>query len=101
MAVFSFADAVACNEELVCVPSAQHFYPHQDRSYNDGMNAINTDGIDGMEIRQRLAIFPAEGYVVAHLSDSPARFHSPDHVAMRQMLVLQAHFRPSKDSNLP
>jgi hypothetical protein len=36
------------------------------------MNAVHTYGIDGMQIRQRLAILSAEGRVVADLPDSPA-----------------------------
>jgi hypothetical protein len=64
------------------------------------MNSIHPDGINGMEVSQRFAIFAGEGHVVTHLADSAARFHSPDHVAPRQMLVLQTHFRTSKDPNL-
>jgi hypothetical protein len=65
------------------------------------MNSIHTDGINGMEVSQGLAIFTTESHVVTHLADSAARFHSPDNVAPRQMLVLQTHFRPSQDSSLP
>jgi hypothetical protein len=100
-AVFSFADAVTRDEELVRAPRPQHFQPHQDRSYHDGMNAIHTDGINGMEVRQRFALFAREGHVVTHLAGRTARFHSPDHVAPREILVLQSHFGPSKNSNLP
>jgi hypothetical protein len=97
----SFANAAARDEKFVRAPRPQDFRPHQDRSYNDGMNSIHTDGINGMEVCQRFTIFPAESHVVTHLADSAARFHSPDHVASRQMLMLQTHFRPSQDSSLP
>jgi hypothetical protein len=100
-AVFSFADAVARDEELVRAPSAQHFHPHYNGSDHHGMNSIHTDGINGMKVSQRLAIFPAECHVVARLAGSSTRLHSPDHVAPREMLVLQTHFHTSKNSNLP
>jgi hypothetical protein len=100
-AVFSFANAKARDEKLVRAPRPQHFHPHQDGSNHHSMNSIHTDGINGMEVSQRLAIFAGEGHVVTHLADSAARFHSPDHVPLRQILVLQSHFRPSKNSNLP
>jgi hypothetical protein len=99
-AVFSFANAAARDEKFVRAPRPQHFRPHQDGSYNDGMNSIHTDGINGMEVNQRFTILPAESHVVTHLSDSSARFHSPDHVAPRQMLMLQTHFRSSKNPNV-
>jgi len=100
-AVFSFANAVTGDEEFVRAPRPQHFHSHQDGSDHHGMNSIHPDGINGMEVSQGLAIFSAEGYVVTHLANSAARFHSPDHVALREMLVFQSHFRPSENSNLP
>jgi hypothetical protein len=100
-AVFSFANAVARDEKLVRAPRPQHFHPQQEGADHHGMNSIHPDGINGMEVSQRLAIFAAEGHIVAHLSDCPARFHPPDHVAPREMLVLQTYFRPSKNSDLP
>jgi hypothetical protein len=99
-AVFSFANAIARDEEFVCAPRPQHFHPHQDGSDHHGMNAIYTDGVDGMQVRQRIAIFAGEGHVVAHLANGAARFHSPDHVAPREVLVLQTDFRTSENPNL-
>jgi len=98
-AVFSFANAVARDEEFVRAPRPQHFHPQQEGGDHHGMNSIHPDGINGMEISQRFAIFAGEGHVVAHLTNSPTRFHPSDHVAPREMLVLQTYFRPSKNSN--
>jgi hypothetical protein len=100
-AVFSFANAVARDEEFVRAPRPQHFHPQQEGGDHHGMNSIHPDGINGMKVSQRLAIFAGESHVVAHLADSTARFHSPDYVSPCQMLVLQAHFWPSKNSDLP
>jgi hypothetical protein len=99
-AVFSFANAVARDEDLVGASRPQHFYPHQGGSDHHGMNTIHADGINGMEVRQRFAVVAGEGDVVTHLPNSAARFHPPDHVAPREMLVLQTNFPTSKDPNL-
>jgi len=98
-AVFSLANAVARDEEFVRAPRPQHFHPQQEGGDHHGMNSIHPDGINGMEISQRFAIFAGECHVVAHLTNSPTRFHPSDHVAPREMLVLQTYFRPSKNSN--
>jgi hypothetical protein len=92
---------MACYEELVCPTGSEHFHPHQPRSDYNGVNSIHADAINGMKARQRPTILSAEGHVVPCLTDSPARFHTPDHVASRELLVFQTDFRAGDNANLP
>jgi len=64
------------------------------------MNAVDSEGIDRMEIRQWLASRPTESNVSAKLPHRAARFDSSHYVSSRQMLVLKTYLGVRKNSHL-
>ena len=54
-----------------------------------------------MKVGQRLAIVVGKTHVMADLLDGPAGLYSPEHVAMRQVLMYQTYLRASEDPDLP
>src|SRR6266481_6066331 len=55
------------------------------------MNSVDSDGIDWMEIRQWLAIWPTERNVPSEGLHGTAGFDPSHHIAFGQMLVFEAH----------
>jgi hypothetical protein len=64
------------------------------------MNPVHADGINWMEVGQRLTLQPTEGNVPADFLHGAAGFDSSRDIPSRQMLVLEAYGRLSKDSYL-
>jgi hypothetical protein len=55
------------------------------------MNSIHSDGVDWMQIRQRLTFRPTERNVPAKVLDGAARFDSSHHISFGHMLVFETH----------
>jgi hypothetical protein len=98
-AICSATDLITRDQQLVRPAGSQHFDPDQGRRHDDSVRSVHSDSIDGMKVSERLAVIAGEGHVVPNLLDASPRLHSPDHVAMCQVLMLQAHFRASRDAD--
>jgi hypothetical protein len=79
------------DQQLTGSPGAEQFNPHEERSDNHGVNAVHSDGVDGMEIRQRFASQPTEGNVSADLRHGAARLDPSHDIPSRQVLVFKAY----------
>lgn len=86
------------DQQLAGPVRSEDLDPHKDRSNDYGMRAIDSNGINGMQMRQRLAVWPAEGDIPPESLHRTARFDAPHNISARQMLVLEAHVRLSKDT---
>jgi len=72
---------MARDQQLAGSAASEQLNSYQNRSDHHGMNAIDSDRVDRMEIRQRLTIPPAEGDVSAYLSHPTARFDASHDVS--------------------
>jgi hypothetical protein len=97
-AVFHLSWFVPCDEQLPGSTGTEQFDSHKHWSDHHRMNPIDSDSVDGMEIRQGLASRATEGNVPPDLLYRAARFNSSDYISSRQMLVLKTYVRLRKNS---
>lgn len=77
------------DQQLAGPAGSKQLNSYKNRSNNHGMNAVDSDSVDRMEVRQRPSDQPAECDVSADLSHRAARFDTSHDIASRQVLVLK------------
>jgi hypothetical protein len=90
----------ARNQEVVGLAATKHFDSHERGSNHKRMDTVDPDPIERVEPREALALVTAECHVPSQGLDRPARFNAPDHIALCELLVLEAHGRLSEDPRL-
>jgi len=79
---------------LVC-----HVNSHQNGGHHNCMQAIYSDGLHRMEVLDRLPVCLGKGHVATHISSSATRLQPAHNIALRKVLVFQAHRRMGKDAS--
>ncbi|PYV99381.1 MAG: hypothetical protein DMG89_07755 [Acidobacteria bacterium] len=62
------------------------------------MQAIDADCLDWVEVFERSPFFVGKRYITPYISHTTARLQAAQHIALRQLLVLDTHERVSKDA---
>ncbi|HVI09304.1 MAG TPA: hypothetical protein VND65_13530 [Candidatus Binatia bacterium] len=78
-------------KELAGSARSKQFNAYEDGSNHYRVNAVDSDGVDQMQIRQRLATRPAEGNVSAEFLRRTTGLDSPHHIPLHHLLVLKAY----------
>jgi hypothetical protein len=89
---------VLADEHLIRVSSSEDLHADKRLSHDHCMNAVDPHSVKRMEIAERLPICTCEGHVVPDVGDRIACFNAADHIALRQVLMLEAHLGRSKDA---
>jgi hypothetical protein len=76
------------NEQIVSPLYPKHLHPDQYWRHHDRVHAVYANAVDALQPGQCVALFIDEARVRANLRDRPARFDSPKHVLLRQVLML-------------
>jgi hypothetical protein len=86
------------DQKFVGVPLSEHIGADKSRGYDNCVKSIHSDGLDGVEIFQEIAVFVRKSYVPADVADATARLQSADHIALRQLLVFDTELGVSVDT---
>jgi hypothetical protein len=62
------------------------------------MNAVDPHGVERMKIPERFPVCTCKRHVVPDRANRTACFNAADHIALRQVLMLEAHLGRSKDA---
>lgn len=90
-AVFSRSRSVLTDKELARSARSKQFNAYEDGSNHDRVNAVHSDGVDQMHIRQRLAARPAKVNVSAESLRRTTGLDSPHHIPLHHLLVFKAY----------
>jgi hypothetical protein len=63
---------MARNQKLASSAASEQLNSHKDRSDHYGMNAVDSDSVDRMEILQGLPVWAAKGNIPAYLTHRAA-----------------------------
>jgi hypothetical protein len=76
------------NEQIVRPLYPEHLHSDQHWRDHDRVHAVYTNAVHALQPGQCAALFICEARIRANLRDRPARFDSPKHVLLRQVLML-------------
>ena len=86
------------DQELAGSACSEQLDSYKDRGDHHSVNAIYSNSVDWMQIRQCLASRPAEGNVSADFPHCAARLDSSHYMSSRQMLMLKTYLRLRENS---
>jgi hypothetical protein len=88
------------DEQFASAARPEHLDSHEYWRYHYGVKTVHSNGINRVQISERLPLLACEGYVASNLLDRATGFHTADYVPPRQMLMFEAHVGLGENADL-